>query len=140
MKTSESKIQIALFEWAAKQRLSELKHPVIPGAYLVDYMYAVPNGGKRNAREASRMKREGVKAGVPDVCITLGCAGYYGLYIELKRDKPKGRLTMGQKAWLKKLNKAHYFGAVCFGLDEAIDLIKAYLGQERQILESLKYC
>lgn len=31
--------------------------------------FAIPNGGKRSAREASRMRAQGVKAGVPDICV-----------------------------------------------------------------------
>lgn len=34
-------------------------------------LFAIPNGGKRNAREAARLKAEGVTPGVPDLFLQL---------------------------------------------------------------------
>ena len=71
----ESGHQEALFSWAGYQlgRMPEL-----------EYMYHVPNGGKRDAATATALKRQGVKAGVPDIVLPAVRAGYHGLYIELK--------------------------------------------------------
>jgi hypothetical protein len=44
--------------------------------------YAIPNGGKRHAREAARMKGLGVKPGVPDIGIVVD--GGRALFVELK--------------------------------------------------------
>ena len=38
-------------------------------------LYAVPNGGYRNAREAARFKAEGVRSGVPDLCLAVSNGG-----------------------------------------------------------------
>ncbi len=44
----------------------------------------MPNGGKRDKATAAVLKRQGVKAGVPDIMLPAARAGYHGLYIELK--------------------------------------------------------
>ena len=43
------------------------------------------------------MKRQGVKAGVPDICLPVARNGYHGLYIELKAGKNKA--TKNQEKW-----------------------------------------
>ena len=55
-------------------------------------IYAVPNGGKRNAREAARLKRQGVMAGVADLHLIYKGVIYF---IEVKTDK--GRQSDYQK-------------------------------------------
>ena len=47
--------------------------------------YAVPNGGLRNKRVAADLKRQGVKAGVPDLAFVL--PGGRAAFIELKVGK-----------------------------------------------------
>ncbi len=56
----ESGHQEALFSWAAYRTglMPELQ-----------YMYHVPNGGKRDKATAAVLKRQGVKAGVPDIML-----------------------------------------------------------------------
>lgn len=46
--------------------------------------YHIPNGGLRSKREAARMKGQGVRPGVPDLCIPVARRGYHSLYIEMK--------------------------------------------------------
>ena len=54
--------QAKVFEWAAwKQR----EHK------LLMMLFHVPNGGNRNVREAVRLKRQGVKAGIPDIYLDV---------------------------------------------------------------------
>lgn len=66
----ESGHQEALFSWAAYRTglMPELQ-----------YMYHVPNGGKRDKATAAVLKRQGVKAGVPDIMLPAARAGYHGL-------------------------------------------------------------
>ena len=88
-------------------------------------LYHVPNGGKRNAAEAARLKRQGVKAGVPDLVLPVPKEGYHGLYIEMKWGKNK--TTDEQDWWLEKLAEMGYKTAVCYGAEAAMDLIADYL-------------
>ena len=78
--------QRALFAWA---KLNERSHPELA------LLHAIPNGGKRNPREAANLKAQGVKAGVPDICLPVPRGGCASLYIELKR-RQGGRPTQAQ--------------------------------------------
>lgn len=110
--------QKALFQWAAlKPELATL--------------FAIPNGGKRNPREAARLKAQGVKSGVPDVYLPLPSGRFHGLFIELKRPIVKGEakpvLSKEQGVWLEVLAKQGYRAEVCFGWLAARDVILDYL-------------
>lgn len=112
----EGNEQEMLFEWAFLQRK---KYPEL------DLMYHIPNGGQRNSAEAARLKREGVKAGVPDIHLPVARGRYHSLYIELKYGKNKP--TELQKEWLSRLAMQGNFTAVCYGWEQAAKLITDYL-------------
>ena len=115
----ESGAQEALFDWLALQK----------GRYPeMQLAFHIPNGGKRNAAEAAHLKRQGVKAGVPDICLPVAKSGYHGLYIELKVGKNKP--TEMQKRWIGELNAQGYRAVVCYGWEEAAKEIHAYLTGE----------
>lgn len=114
---TESQEQQLLFEWAA---LSAGRWPELA------LMYHIPNGGSRSKSEAGRFRAEGVKAGVPDICLPVARGGYHGLYIELKRVKG-GRVSMAQQGWIAALIAQGYYACVCKGWDEAAHVIKKYL-------------
>lgn len=112
----ESSEQVSLFEWC---EYSLGKYPQL------SLLFHVPNGGFRSAATAGRMKAEGVKAGVPDLCLPVARGGYHGLFIEMKagRNKP----TELQKKWLTDLQEQGYLTAVCYGWEEAARLLTDYL-------------
>lgn len=87
-------------------------------------IFAIPNGGRRNKKEAYWLKRTGVKSGVPDLCIPVARKGYHGLYIEMKygRNKP----TDEQEKWIALLNDNGYCATVCVGAKEAMNFINWY--------------
>ena len=104
----ESGHQEALFSWAA------YRTEIMPE---LQYMYHVPNGGKRDKATAAVLKRQGVKAGVPDIMLPAARAGYHGLYIELKAGE--NTTTKKQKEWLEYLRQQGYYTAVCYGWQPA---------------------
>ena len=63
MRSPEHDQQVLLFRWASHYR-------------ELDCMYAIPNGGHRDVRVAARLKAEGVKAGVPDICLPIPRDGH----------------------------------------------------------------
>lgn len=91
----------------------------------LELMYHVPNEGKRSRVAGARLKQSGLKPGVPDVCLPVAHGPYIGLYIELKV-KPN-KPTDNQKHWLRALRSAGHCTAVCYGWEEAKNLIEKYL-------------
>lgn len=118
-KSSEETEQINLFRWAtfAENIYPELK-----------LMYHVPNEGKRSAATGSRLKQAGLKSGVPDIVLPVARGGYIGLYIELKYGRNKA--TDNQKKWLRDLGGQNHLTAVCYGWEQAKNLIESYLNLE----------
>jgi hypothetical protein len=86
--------------------------------------YAIPNGGKRDAVTASRLKVEGVKPGVPDICFPVPIGTYAGLYIEMKIKG--GTVSDSQKAWRDALRECGYAAAVCWGWRQARECFITY--------------
>ena len=93
-----------------------------------DWIYHIPNGGHRSITEAIRFKAEGVKAGVPDLCLPVPLHGYHGLYIEMKRSDHKNKPTTKQEEWQSFLNEKGYRSVVCYGYEEAVKEIQRYYG------------
>lgn len=116
-KTTEADEQKALMQWAKWQegRYPELK-----------LLYHCPNGGTRNKLEAANLKRQGVKAGVPDLFLPVPRSPKHGLFIEMKVGRNK--CTDNQKKWIRKLLEQGYEVKVCYSCEEAIQIIKRYLG------------
>lgn len=110
--------QRIIFQWAAMETAA---HPEL------GLLYAIPNGGKRAIKTAIALKAQGVKSGVPDMCLPVSRGGYHGLYIELKRQKG-GTVSETQKSWITALAGQGYKAVVCRGAEDAIGTIKNYLG------------
>ena len=84
----------------------------------------VPNGGARHPATGAKMKKQGVKPGVPDVLIFDHVGICNGVAIELKRQKG-GKLRETQVEWLDKLDARGWYTTVCHGADEAIDWLES---------------
>lgn len=61
------------------------------------YAFAVPNGGKRDAKTGARMKYEGAVRGVADLILLIPKKGWASLCIEMKT--PKGTQSEHQRTW-----------------------------------------
>ena len=114
---SEAQEQASLFAWAS------MVESMYPG---IERMHHIPNGGSRRPREAAALKRQGVKAGVPDVSLPAARHTYHGLYIEMKR-RAGGETSPEQADWHQALMDEGYLVCVCRGWEEARDVIIAYL-------------
>ena len=115
---SEAQEQKVIFEWA---EWNKNKYPEL------EMLMHTVNEGKRSPRVGAELKRMGMKRGFPDISLLVPNKKYHGLFIELKADKTK-RLTREQKEWLDNLNKYGYKAVRCNGSEEAIQVIKEYLG------------
>ena len=92
-------------------------------AHVVGRIYAIPNGGTRSHAYTSHLHAEGMRTGAPDLVVAL--PGGRVLWIEMKRARRgKSRVTVAQTiehALLADLKHKIY---VCYGADEAIDVIR----------------
>ena len=117
VRNEESEQEIVI-RWA---RMSSGKYPALK------LLHHIPNGGSRNKREAAKLKRMGVLAGVSDLHLPVPAAGYHGLYIEMKCDD--GRLSPSQKIFLKLAAHYNNYCAVCYMAEDAINIIEDYVNQ-----------
>lgn len=88
-------------------------------------IFAIPNGGKRTALQGSRLKDEGVLAGVPDLMVAHAAHGYHGLFVEMKT--PHGSTSKEQKTVIAQLAKEGYLCTVAKGYEQALSAIRDYL-------------
>lgn len=117
--------QVKIFEWAF------YKQKALPP---LKFLFASQAGEKfKSQTQAYRAKLAGLRAGVPDIFLPYPCGGFCGLFIELKRPYKKGaskpKISEAQLEFLDYLNKVGYLARVCYGAEEAIDLIENYIKQ-----------
>lgn len=111
MKHNESKLQQACVRWFRMQ-------------YPDKIIFAIPNGGKRDIREASRLKAEGVLAGVPDLFVAEPRHNICGLFIEMKFGD--GKLTESQRQMMMKFHDRNYLAFRVATFHEFEKLINSY--------------
>lgn len=112
----EAHEQEALFRWVsfAKSTLPE-----------VVLLFHIPNGGSRNKIEAANLKRQGVRAGVPDLFLPVARGGFNGLFIEMKAGKNVP--TDKQKEWINAVHRQGYAAEVCYGWEQAARILENYI-------------
>jgi len=128
---SEEELHRACVRWADAQSgaLPEL-----------DALFHPPNGGARTAKEGARMKKMGVKPGVPDLCLPIVRPVVWkngdvipagGLWIELKSEN--GRLRDSQRVWRDRLLEHDHCWTLCRSLDAFRAAVTDYIaGDFRQ--------
>lgn len=95
-------------------------------------LYSIPNEGKRNYKNASRMIAEGLVKGIPDLQLAIAIEPYHGLYIEMKRIRGS-KTTEEQKEMAKLLKEQGYRVEVCKGFDQARSVFMDYLKNTKYI-------
>jgi hypothetical protein len=116
--SSETKDQIALVQY-----LRQIKYDGHPLRFA-----AIPNGGKRNKREAAILKMMGVSPGLMDILIFDTPPNYpetKGAAIEMKR-LSGGVVSDDQKEWLNYFNNNGWMARVARGINEAIKILRQY--------------
>ena len=116
--------QSNLFEWI---RIMEQQSP------LYRLFYAIPNGGDRVSKVGAKLKREGVKRGVPDIAAPIARGGYFGIYIEMKRVRGS-TFPETQKWWRDQLQAQGYYWRLCKGYRAAELVITEYMSWEQTIV------
>lgn len=111
---SESQIQHSCLTWFRIQ---------YPSLSLM--LFAVPNGGKRDARTGAQMKYEGVVRGVSDLILLIPKKGFASLCIEMKT--PEGKQREDQMKWQKEAEKYRNKYVICHSLTEFMNEVNSYL-------------
>ena len=116
-RSPEHDMQVSLFKWASLAGKADSR---------LAMLFAIPNGGHRDARTAARLRAEGVKRGVPDVFLAVPVGKYHGLWLELKAGK--NTPSEDQNLWLASLEFQGYACRVVYDdWSKASDIIAAYL-------------
>lgn len=111
MATTEREIQVSIFDWASWALRGKC------------FVFHIPNGGARHPAVARKLKAEGVKAGVADICVVL--PGGRVLWVEVKR--PKGRQNTAQKEFQNACEKLGHEYHIVYSMHDFIDLVSGYL-------------
>lgn len=107
----ESDIQKAVVQWLQTQEnLGRLTY------------FSIPNN-PRSAATGLKLKREGMRAGTPDLEILAN--GCVPLFVEMKA--PKGTLTDEQELAAHRLTEHGALVVVCRSLDDVMNLVNTWL-------------
>lgn len=104
------------FQWV---RFNENKNPSFQS------IYHIANERKATPQAGARLKKKGVRRGIPDVCVPIASGVFHGLYIEFKI-KPN-KLTPEQKNIANLLIAQGYCVQIAWSAEEAIKILERYL-------------
>jgi len=106
-------------------------------------LFAIKNEEKGGRIRGALAKAAGVKPGVPDLMLPVpkwkhiddgktmrNIVIAMGLFIELKREKPKGIVSELQVEWHGYLHEVGYRCEVCYNWRQARDVLLSYLGRD----------
>lgn len=110
----EHRIQVACVRWF------RLKYPK-----LKNILFAVPNGGRRDAVTGARLKDEGATSGVADLILLRSNRSYGALCVEMKT--ADGIQSESQKDWQKEVEAMGNKYVICRSLDEFMKVVTEYL-------------
>ncbi len=87
--------------------------------------FAIPNASRRTFWEAMQAKKQGMKAGVLDLCFPVPMQGKGGLWIEMKKQSG-GVVSAVQHYWIALLRENNFRVEVAEGAEKAIAIITDY--------------
>ncbi len=124
---SEAQEHIALFKRAKFNRITE------------KYLYTMKMSDKLGATTGAIMQLMGQKAGTPDTFLAYPVWPFHGMWIELKKVKPRGSLSDVQKSRITLLRKVGYIAEVKWGWVDAWAAIERYLAGEYKAEDQYKW-
>lgn len=124
---TEHQEQVAVIDWFERYARTRGLSPTL--------LFAIPNGAylagdaTRRAMQMIRLKRSGLRAGMPDLMLAISRwharPVSAGLFVEMKR--AGGTTTVAQETVGDILHRHGYRVIVAQGADEAIRAIRAYI-------------
>lgn len=118
MKPSESAIQTAFFQWVDLMVNIDDRFALIA---------AVPNGGHRHIVTAMRLRREGVRPGIPDVLNFYKSKNHTGLAIEFKAGRNKE--SYAQIEWMERLKSQGWLCVISRSFEDAQVVTQAHFDE-----------
>jgi hypothetical protein len=115
MKTNESKLQQGCVLWFRHQHAEKL-------------LFAIPNGGNRDAITGAILRKEGVLAGVADLFLAYPNRMFAGLFIEMKTKI--GKQSDTQTAFGILAANYGYQYVVCRSFEDFKVVVTNYLADE----------
>ena len=115
---TEAQHQAAVIKWSQQPTIRE-KWPELK------LLYHIKNETKEGPKQVAIDRRQGVRKGVPDLCLPVARGEYHGLYIELKTEV--GKPSDAQNWWGEQLAGQGYFWGVCHGWESATRVLELYL-------------
>ena len=112
----EHNLQVNCVKWF------RLQYPIYK-----NLLWATPNGGTRNVREAVSLKKEGVLSGVADLSLMMPKGRYHGYFIELKVGKNKQ--SENQIKFQKAVQKAGYKYEVIYTFERFVNRVNEYINK-----------
>ena len=119
---TEDQIQQAVIRWSQQASVRKM----FPQLAL---LYHIHNERKCTPQQGARLKRMGVKSGVPDLHLPVARGAYHGLYLEMKTEK--GRVSANQAWWLERLRENGCCCVVCRRWEDAAHTLVTYLTEGR---------
>lgn len=86
--------------------------------------FAVPNAGQRNPIAGARMKRQGMRAGIPDLAFVIaGKACFIEMKVEKSHEGERTYLSKEQKIVRDQIRKAGGKFALCRSVDQVAETL-----------------
>ena len=131
-KATEAQEQIAVIDWIkateAQEQIAVIDWIRLQHNWLLAHTIYIMNERKSSIHVGALHNRMGRLRGASDLFLAWPTSDYYGLFIELK--SLSGKPTIEQKAFIKRMSLVGYYSCICYGAEEAIEVIKAYLANK----------
>ena len=115
-KKGEDTEQILFIQWC---RLHEDVYPQLR------WVHHIPNGGRRDAKEAAVLKQMGVKAGVSDIHFPYPSGRYIGMYIEMKYGT--NLPSKEQQEFMREMELVGHYCCICYSAAAAVRAVEEYM-------------
>ena len=127
---SEEEMQMDVISWSKNPKVRAR----LPETAL---LFHVPNEGNRHPGVAAKVRKVGIRRGVPDLLLPVprvrgddapfGSGWWHGLAIELKRGRNDVEKDDHQYRWLRRLQRQGWATDVAHSARQTIALIEEYL-------------
>lgn len=119
----EAQYQASVVLWARARFEEDPNH-----FHDLDLLHCSLSGVPMTPAQAKRAKAQGMRPGIPDLCLPVPVGPYHGLYIEMKTED--GRLSEDQKDVTERLALNGYKVVVAYNPCEAKEAIRRYYNTE----------